>query len=116
MKVTAIGSVLSAFFSSVCCIGPLIFTALGVGAGSAGFLAGTAEFTKALIPYRPLFIGFTLLFLGIGFFTVYRKKSVCATDPTCSPKTIHRTKTALRVITGIAIILMLMPYLLAIGS
>ena len=59
MKMTAIGSIFSAFFSSLCCAGPLIFTALGMGAGTTGFLAGTAQFAKGLIPYRPLFIGLT---------------------------------------------------------
>jgi hypothetical protein len=56
-KMTGAGGILSAFFSSVCCVGPFIFTALGIGTGATGFLAGVAGFTKALIPYRPLFIG-----------------------------------------------------------
>lgn len=116
VKMTATGSILSAFFSSLCCAGPLIFTALGVGAGTTGLLAASAEFAQGLVPYRPLFIGLTVLLLGIGFFSVYRKKTDCATDSACSIGTIRRTKTALWMITGIAVILILMPYLLAIGS
>lgn len=115
MKITSIGSILSAFFSSLCCVGPVIFTAIGVGAGTTGFLAGTAQFVKALVPYRPLFVGLAFFFLAIGFFSVYRRRTDCATDPTCSAKSISRTKTALWIIAGIAIILMLMPYLLAIN-
>lgn len=116
MKITGIGSILSAFFSSLCCAGPLIFTALGVSAGTTGFLASGAQFAKGLVPYRPLFIGLTFVLLGIGFFSVYRKKTDCATDSACSIKNIHRIKIALWIITGIAIILILTPYILAIGS
>lgn len=116
MKITGMGSILSAFFSSLCCAGPLIFTALGVGAGTTGFLAGTAQFAKVLVPYRPLFIGLTFLLLTIGFFSAYRKGSNCAPDSSCSIKTVKRTKIALWLITGIAIILILMPYILAIGN
>jgi len=94
----------------------LIFTALGVGAGTTGFLAGMAGFAKGLVPYRPLFSGLTFFLLGMGFFSVYRKKADCAADSACSIKTIQKTKTALWVITCIAVILILMPYLLAIGS
>ena len=116
LKITAIGSILSAFFSSLCCVGPLVFTALGVGAGTTGFLASTAGFAKGLVPYRSLFIGLTFFLLGIGFFSVYRKKRDCATDPACSTNALKRTRTALWVIAGMAVILMLMPYILAIGS
>ena len=116
LKITAIGSIVSAFFSSLCCVGPLVFTALGIGAGATGFLASTAQFAKGLIPYRPIFIGLTFVLLGIGFFSVYRKKTDCATDSDCSIKNIHRIKTALWIITGIAIILILLPYILAIGN
>lgn len=113
LKITSMGSILSAFFSSLCCVGPLIFTALGVGAGTTGFLAGTAQFAKVLVPYRPLFIGLTFLLLGMGFYSVYRKGTRCATDSTCLPNTLKKTKAALWIITGLAVILM--PYLLAIG-
>jgi mercuric ion transport protein len=116
LKITSIGSVLSAFLSSVCCIGPLIFTALGVGAGASGFLASSAEVAKALVPYRPFFMSLTLLFLGAGFYSVYRKKACDVADSGCSSPALRRTKILLWVITGMALILMAMPYLLAIGG
>lgn len=116
-KITVVGSVLSAFFASVCCVGPVIFAALGVGAVATGFLASTAQFAKALIPYRPFFIGLTFLLLGMGLYSVYRKKTpCCATDSICGPNTAKKTKIALWVITGLAVILMLIPYFLEIGS
>lgn len=116
MKIPTIGSILTAFFSSLCCIGPFLFTTLGVGAGATGFLASTADFAKALVPYRPYFIGLTFILLAMGFFSVYRKKARCEADSSCSIKTLQRTKVTLLAVTVIAIILILMPYLLAIGS
>lgn len=113
---SAMGSVVTALVAAVCCLGPVLFTALGVSVGSAGFLAGSAQFAKGLIPYRLLFIGLTILFLAISFYFVYRRKADCATNPACSINTMNRTKTALWIITGIAMILILMPYILAIGN
>lgn len=94
MKITSTGSILSAFFSSVCCVGPILFTALGVGAGTTGFLASTAQFAKGLVPYRPIFIGLAFFFLAIGFFSIYHRKADCATDSACSTNTSKTTKIA----------------------
>ena len=116
VKLTAIGSILSAFFSSLCCVGPLIFTAIGVGAGATGFLAGLAAYAKALVPYRPLFIGITLVLVTIGLFSAYRKKSHCASDSSCTIESIQRIRIALWVTSGIASSLMLLPYFLTIGG
>ena len=55
-KWSSTGGVLSAFFSSVCCIGPLIFSALGAGAGATGFLGASARFAASITPYRLLFV------------------------------------------------------------
>jgi bacterioferritin-associated ferredoxin len=80
-----VGGLLAAFLASVCCIGPVVFAALGVGVGATGFLAGTADFLKALLPYRPLFIGLTVLFLGVGFYVAYRNAlSPCGGGMHCS--------------------------------
>lgn len=51
----------AAFLASACCIGPLLFVTLGVGAG----LAARME------PVRPLFVALTVGLLGLGFYTVY---------------------------------------------
>ena len=114
VKLTAIGSILSAFFSSLCCVGPLIFTAIGVGAGATGFLAGLAAYAKALVPYRPLFIGITLLLVTIGLFSAYRKTSHCAPDSLCTIQSIKRIRIALWVTSGIASSLILLPYFLTV--
>lgn len=73
LTATSMGGLGAAFLASLCCIGPLVFAALGLGVGATGFLAGTAGFLKTLLPYRPIFIGLTVLLLGIAFFLAYRR-------------------------------------------
>ena len=62
----ALGAVGAAFLASLCCVGPLVFVAFGVGAG----LASTFE------PLRPIFTVLTVALLGLGFYIVYGRRSV----------------------------------------
>jgi mercuric ion transport protein len=66
--------VFAAFLASLCCIGPLVFVTLGVGAG----LASTFE------PLRPIFGVVTAMLLAVGFYVVYRPRRD-AGDATCAP-------------------------------
>ena len=59
-KSSLVAGSLAAIGASVCCVGPLVLLALGIGGAWIGNLT-------ALQPYRPLFIGLTLLFLGLAF-------------------------------------------------
>jgi mercuric ion transport protein len=81
VTILSVGGLSTALLASVCCIGPLVFAALGVGIGATGFLAGAAGFFKGLLPYRPAFIGLTMLLLGIGFYLIYRKPQSTACEP-----------------------------------
>ena len=84
-SIVSIGGILAAFFASLCCIGPVLFTALGVGVGATGILASTAGFLKAFVPYRPYLIGVSMLAIGIGFYLVYRRPvASCSTDAKCA--------------------------------
>jgi len=109
VRITAIGSLLSAFLSSLCCTGPLLLSVLGVGAGA------TASYVKALVPYRPSFITLAFLFLAVGFVAVYRRKVACSTGLSCRGRTEKVTKAALWVATLATLILILLPDLLAVG-
>lgn len=110
------GGLVAAFFASICCIGPVVFAALGVGIGATGFLAGTAGFLKALLPYRPVFIGLTMLLLGISFYQAYRRpKSVCAPGERCAPGAMIETnRLVLWMLAAFALALLLAPYWLEI--
>ena len=100
-----VAAVVSAAAASLCCIGPAIFLALGLG-GSGAF----AVFEQ----YRPLLMGATALILGAAFYFTYRKQEVACEDGTCkmgsgSPK----AKAALWSITVLAAAFMTAPYWLA---
>jgi hypothetical protein len=82
---------------------------IGVGAGA------TSSYVKSLVPYRPVFIALTFLLLASGFFSVYRRKEACSTDPACPTNTTKALKIALWVATIAALILILLPDLLAVG-
>ncbi|GIW54373.1 MAG: mercuric transporter [Nitrospiraceae bacterium] len=111
-KTTAIGGLLAAFFASLCCIGPLLFAALGVGIGATGFLASTAAMLKSLLPYRPVFIGLAALLLGLSLYLAYRKpKAVGAACQACAPAAAsHRARLVLWIIAGLSVALILAPY------
>ncbi|MBI4539041.1 MAG: mercury transporter MerT [Gemmatimonadetes bacterium] len=64
----SVGGLGAAVLASLCCIGPLLFVTLGVGAG----LASTFE------PLRPVFTALTIALLGVGFYVVYGPRPVSA--------------------------------------
>ena len=66
--------ILAAIGASVCCVGPLVLLALGISGAWIGNLT-------ALEPYRPIFIGLTLLFLGLAFRRLYLVPPVAVVSP-----------------------------------
>lgn len=78
-----LGAVGSGLASALCCIGPIVYVSLGVGAG----LASTFE------PLRPWFLGGALLFLGLGFRRVYvRPPRSCEEGGSCENEEEARRK------------------------
>lgn len=88
--IAVFGALGAAFLASLCCVGPLLFVAFGVGAG----LASTFE------PLRPLFTVLTVALLGVGFYVVYGRRARAApraSEITCTPGSAcgiprHRTR------------------------
>lgn len=106
-----ISSVVTGLFSSTCCLGPAVFTVLGVGAGATGFLGGLAGFTKALIPYRPFFIALAVGFIAFSFFTVYyRGRKPCAAGDNQSARRFKKQKISLWITSVVVLVLILFPY------
>ena len=115
-SLASMGGIIAAFFASLCCIGPVVFAAMGVGVGATGVLASTAGFLKAFVPYRPFFIVVALAAIGTGFYLVYRKpKTACNLESDCS---VSQTRSKPLVILWIATVLtlffVLSPYWLGI--
>lgn len=72
-KGSAFGSVIAAALASSCCWVPLLLAAAG---------AGGAGFASVLAPYRPFFVGVTLLFVaGAWYFTLRKSPAVTAASP-----------------------------------
>jgi mercuric ion transport protein len=106
------GGLITAFLASICCIGPVVFAALGVGVGATGLLADTAGVLKGLLPYRPLFIGLAMVLLGCSFYFAYRRPLVG--DASCqacmSASGVSPNRWLLWIIAGLAVALVLAPY------
>jgi copper chaperone CopZ len=77
------GSILSGLLSSACCIGPLVFSLLGLG--SFGFAA-------SLEKWRWLSLASTFSFLGLAFYLTYRKRTVTCGDGSCQVKTAGKAQ------------------------
>lgn len=79
-RLTASGSLLAgalaAIGASLCCVVPLVLLLLGIGGAWISYLT-------ALEPYRLIFIGLTLLFLGLAFRKLYMVPPACVPDGTC---------------------------------
>jgi mercuric ion transport protein len=99
-----IAGVLSAIGASICCVGPLVLLALGVSGAWIGSLT-------ALEPYRPIFIGLTLLFIGFAFYRLYLVRPACSPESACaSPRTLKRQRLAFWIVTILALGLLAVPW------
>jgi mercuric ion transport protein len=79
------GGVTAAFLGSLCCMGPLLFVTLGVGAG----LATTFE------PLRPVFVVVMVALFGLAFYSVYGRRAwraaAASNDPGTSGESVGST-------------------------
>ncbi len=100
---TLIAGIVAAIGASVCCVGPLIL--LGVGITGAWISNLTA-----LEPYRPIFIGLTLLFLGLAFRKLYLVPQVCEPGTSCeNPSTTGRQRIAFWIVSVLLLGLLAVP-------
>ena len=96
----------TAFLAALCCIGPVLFVTLGIGAG----LASRFE------PLRPIFTILTVGLITIGFYTVYGRRPASAVGESCDaegacivPRSRRREKTLLWIATFVALLLLTFP-------
>jgi len=101
------GAVVSAVGASICCVGPLLLLALGIGGASVGNLT-------AMEKYRPFWIIATLIFLGLAFLKVYRKpkEEPCCPRDACRPETGRRNRILLWVVAVFVLGLLFLPYII----
>lgn len=101
---TLVAGVLAAVGASVCCVGPLVLLALGISGAWISTLT-------MLEPFRPIFIGLTLLFLGLSFRKLYLRPTVCAPDTPCNdPRTVKRQRLIFWVVSWLLLTLLAVPW------
>jgi mercuric ion transport protein len=98
-SLVAAGGLLGALAASSCCILPLALFGLGVSGAWIG------NFTR-LAAYQPYFLAATLMFLGYGYWLVYRSSTRnCADGEACArplPNRVVKTSLILATILVVA--------------
>jgi copper chaperone CopZ len=102
-KLTVFGAMFAAFAASLCCVLPLLFAVLGLGAFGAAAAFATA---------RPFLLGAAALLLAFGFFRAYfRRGGDCAPDMQCAVKPVNRAgRVGLVLASAVALGFALAPY------
>jgi mercuric ion transport protein len=75
--------VLAAIVGSLCCVAPLVLLTLGISGAWISQL-------MALEPYRPIFIGIMLIFIGLAFRQLYIVPARCAPGEVCANPRLQR--------------------------
>ena len=102
-KGSLVAGALAAIGASVCCVGPLVLLALGIGGAWIGSLT-------ALEPYRPIFIGMTLVFVGLAFRRLYLLPQACEPGTLCAnPQIIRRQRLIFWLLTMLLLALLAVP-------
>lgn len=85
-KGSLVAGALAAVGASVCCVGPLLLLALGIGGAWVSNLT-------AVEPIRPYFMAAALLFLAFAFRRLYLVPQVCEPGTPCAdPRTLIRQR------------------------
>jgi mercuric ion transport protein len=103
-KLLAAG-VLAALAASLCCITPVLTLIAGISGAASAF--------SWLDPFRPFFIGLTILALGFAWHKkLQTKKEVhsCACDDEPDRKSFAQSKKFLALVTILAVLLLAFPY------
>lgn len=92
-KQTMIASLLAGIGASLCCVVPLVLLSLGLGGAWVANLA-------AFAPVRPVFIGLTLLFIGLSYRKLYLTAQTCESGKPCADdEVIHNQRFIFWVVT-----------------
>lgn len=103
-KGTLVGSIIAGIAASTCCLGPLVLLILGISGSWIGNLS-------ALEPYRPIFIGITLIFLGLAFRKLYLSPQACAIDKPCAqPANLRKQRITFWIVSAFVLIVMSFPW------
>lgn len=103
-KGTLIGGIIAGIAASTCCLGPLVLLTLGISGSWIGNLS-------AVEPFRPIFIGITLVFLGLAFRKLYLVPQTCAVDAPCAqPANLRKQRIMFWVVSVFVLVIMSFPW------
>lgn len=102
-RIGVVGAIGAAVLASTCCIGPVVLAGLGIGAVAAA---------QSFAAYRPLFLAITAVFLGLGFYFVYRrpKQAACEGEVCEAPRIARWGRPLLWIATVMVAALVTFPY------
>lgn len=104
-KGSLVAGVLAAIGASVCCVGPLLLLALGIGGAWIAHLI-------ALEPLRPWFTAVTLVFLGLSFHRLYLRPQSCEPVDSCAvPAVLKRQRLIFWIVSSAILALLSVPSL-----
>jgi mercuric ion transport protein len=96
---------LAALLASACCLGPLVLLGLGFSGAWIGGLA-------ALEPYRPYFVGASLLALALAARRIWRPEAACAPGQVCAVPRVRRLyKLLFGAVAALVLVALAFPYL-----
>jgi len=94
----------AAFGASLCCVGPLVLLAIGIGGTWISYLT-------ALEPYQPIFVGVSLVFIFLAFRKLYLIPRQCAPEDACAiPSTLRNQRIVFWVVSVVLTALLTFPY------
>ncbi len=82
----AVGSAATSLLATLCCVGPVAYSVLGAG----GVLAAAR-----LQPWRPWILTASAVFLGLGFWSAYRRRTVTVDGQVCRVKASRTVRATL---------------------
>lgn len=97
---------LAAILASTCCLGPLILVTLG-------FSGAWISNLTVLEPYRPIFIGTTLVALYFAYQRIFRPVQACQPGEVCAIPQVRSTyKLIFWIVAMLAAVALVYPYIL----
>ncbi|MBI2411701.1 MAG: mercury transporter MerT [Deltaproteobacteria bacterium] len=102
-RLASIGGIVSAFLASICCVGPVVLSVLGV--------AGTG-FLLRFEWLRPYFLVISFVFLGIAYRYSYGRASRCNSERKCDMRSKRTNRFLFWVLAGFVLFGVVSPYLL----
>jgi mercuric ion transport protein len=92
--VGAVGSSATSLLATLCCAGPVAYSVLG----ASGVLAAAR-----LQPWRPWLLAASAVFLGFGFWSAYRKRTMVIDGQACQIRTSKTVRATLWIAAALTI-------------